>query len=96
MTYLSKSFFIENYEYAKTVLTNFEASHTGSVIVLLRKTGVELRRAMSKSSLDNDEPCDYSLVCKEFETLIAEAKSIKIATFFAIKYARFHEKVFFK
>lgn len=36
---------------------------------------------------------DFTTVCKEFEKLIADAKSTKIATFFATKYARFHEKV---
>lgn len=85
----------KNYDYARSVLTNYEMEHPGSVIVLLRRTGIEVRRTIDAARVEDPEnpTIDFSLVCKEYEKMIAEAKSVKMATFFAIKYARFHEKI---
>ncbi|VDK58917.1 unnamed protein product [Anisakis simplex] len=80
-----------NYDEAIAILVEFDRRHPGYAIVPLRRIGIERRMAISMTA--NGATVDYSSVISRFERLIQDAQTPRrLATFYAIKLARFHAK----
>ncbi|VDO79421.1 unnamed protein product [Soboliphyme baturini] len=83
-----------NYEKARTILVDFDRSFPGSLLIKARQLGLERRMAVhSAMREDGDGIPDFEDFCKHCELLFNDPKvPSKIASFYAIKYARFHSK----
>lgn len=64
-------------------------------MVQMRRLGLETRQAIAESKKSGETP-NFSDVCRKYEMFILDPKTQpKVASFYAIKYARFQAKVNF-
>lgn len=78
---------------ARKILKDFADKYPGLVTIELRRIGLERRELAARHHSSKEGP-DYSDIVKMYESLIRhKAESPTVASFFAVKYARFIAKV---
>uniref|UniRef100_A0A914W2K5 Suppressor of forked domain-containing protein n=1 Tax=Plectus sambesii TaxID=2011161 RepID=A0A914W2K5_9BILA len=86
------------FDEAKSLLTDFDRKNPGYIMIQLRRIGVERRQATHdariRSTDDQEVAPDFAQVTATYEKHIRDPRTpTKMASFYALKFARFHAKV---
>lgn len=83
-----------NFDDAKSILTKFDKACPGLAAIQMRRLGVERRTAVYTARKREESTPDYSDLCRRYEILIHDDQMApRVASTFAMKFARFQSKV---